>query len=33
MVLLGTSIYAQRIVSGAILIVALSLDRLRMRTR
>ncbi len=32
MVLLGTSIYAQRIVSGAILIVALSLDRLRMRT-
>jgi len=33
LVLLGTSIYAQRIVSGAILIVALSLDRLRMRTR
>lgn len=33
MVLLGTSIYAQRIVSGAILIVALSLDRLRARTR
>jgi len=33
MVLLGTSIYAQRIVSGAILIVALSLDRLRMRAR
>ena len=33
MVLLGTSIYAQSIVSGAILIVALSLDRLRMRTR
>ena len=33
MVLLGTSIYAQRIVSGSILIVALSLDRLRMRTR
>lgn len=33
MVLLGTSIYAQRIVSGAILIVALSLDRLRMRSR
>ena len=29
MVLLGVSIYAQRIVSGAILIVALSLDRLR----
>ena len=33
MVLLGTSIYAQRIVSGAILIIALSLDRLRMRAR
>jgi ribose transport system permease protein len=33
MVLLGTSIYAQRIVSGAILIVALSLDRLRMRSQ
>ena len=33
MVLLGTSIYAQRIVSGVILIVALSLDRLRMRAR
>lgn len=33
MVLLGTSIYAQRIVSGAILIVALSLDRLRTWTR
>jgi ribose transport system permease protein len=33
MVLLGVSIYAQRIVSGAILIVALSLDRLRMRRR
>jgi len=33
MVLLGTSIYAQRIVSGLILIIALSLDRLRMRAR
>jgi len=33
MVLLGTSIYAQRIVSGLILIIALSLDRLRMRSR
>ena len=33
MVLLGTSIYAQRIVSGVILVVALSLDRLRMRSR
>ncbi|HLF25312.1 MAG TPA: ABC transporter permease [Anaerolineae bacterium] len=33
MVLLGTSIYAQRIVSGAILIGALSLDRLRVRAR
>jgi len=33
MVLLGTSIYAQRIVSGVILIIALSLDRLRMRAR
>jgi len=29
MILLGVSIYAQRIVSGAILIIALSLDRLR----
>ena len=29
MILLGVSIYAQRIVSGAILITALSLDRLR----
>lgn len=29
MILLGVSIYAQRIISGAILIVALSLDRLR----
>lgn len=33
MVLLGMSIYAQRIVSGLILIGALSLDRLRMRSR
>jgi ribose transport system permease protein len=33
MVLLGMSIYAQRIVSGLILIIALSLDRLRMRSR
>ena len=33
MVLLGTSIYAQKIVSGLILIIALSLDRLRMRMR
>lgn len=32
MVLLGTSIYAQQIISGAILIVALSLDRLRTLT-
>ena len=29
MILLGVSIYAQRIVSGAILVTALSLDRLR----
>ncbi len=29
MILLGVSIYAQRIVSGVILILALSLDRLR----
>jgi len=29
MVLLGISIYTQRVVSGAILIIALSLDRLR----
>jgi ribose transport system permease protein len=33
MVLLGISEYAQRIVSGLILIVALSLDRLRLRMR
>jgi ribose transport system permease protein len=33
MVLMGMSIYTQRIVSGLILIIALSLDRLRMRMR
>jgi ribose transport system permease protein len=33
MVLLDTSVNAQRVVSGVILIVALSLDRLRQRTR
>jgi len=30
MILLGVDIYTQRVISGAILIVALSLDRLRM---
>jgi ABC-type xylose transport system permease subunit len=29
MILLGVSIYAQRIISGVILVTALSLDRLR----
>src|SRR5690606_874460 len=33
MVLMGMSIYTHRIVSGLILIIALSLDRLRMRMR
>ena len=33
MVLLGVSIYTQRIISGLILIVALSLDQLRLRKR
>ena len=33
MILLGVSIYAQRIISGAILIVALSLDQLQTRLR
>lgn len=33
LVLLGTSIYLQRVVSGLILILALSLDRFRMRVR